>query len=137
MATPPLDVDSGVASSNENECTVDGGCSVDEMISISRVNEYWSREGRRVSSVKPCVASSRRLCSRWGLTLSALPLSLWAHSSPSSDAPPDPLATGAVLLPSTSLRHHPPTAPGRWWTPWMEDASASVHVWVCLGRPAT
>ena len=39
---------SGVARSNENECTVEGGWSVEEMISISRVNEYW-RDGRTVS----------------------------------------------------------------------------------------
>lgn len=39
---------SGVARSNENECTVEGGWSVEEMISISRVNEYW-KEGRQES----------------------------------------------------------------------------------------
>lgn len=37
-------------SSNANECRVDGGWSVDEMISISRVNEYCARSARRWSA---------------------------------------------------------------------------------------
>lgn len=46
--------------------------------------------------------------------------------------PPTP---GVIVEPSTSARHHRPTAPSEWCTPTTESASASVQVAGFLGKP--
>lgn len=46
-----------------------------------------------------------------------------------------PLTPGVMVEPSTSARHHRPTAPSEWCTPATESASASVQVAGFLGKP--
>ena len=50
---------------------------------------------------------------------------------------PPPPAPGLTVLPSTSGRHHLPTAPSVWWRPITESGSARVQVWGLFGNPET